>query len=132
MSNLKFQKNEIGMKKALNSRLRSEVVDQEVCHGFPTDEVIAALCNINLAKAAGPDKIHPRFLHRLGLISISMLMSMFNKLWVETNVPQEWRIADIRPIPKGGMDLQKMASYRPMSLMSTVGKMMQRLVTNRL
>ena len=59
-------------------------------------------------------------------------MSIFNKLWAETKVPQEWRVADIRPKLKGGKDLQKMESYRPISLMSTVGKTMERLVTNRL
>ena len=36
------QKHERGMKKALNSRLRSEVEDPEVCQGFITDKVKAA------------------------------------------------------------------------------------------
>ena len=65
VSNLKFQKQR-GMKKVLNSRLRSEVVDPEVCHGFTTDEVKAALCDINLIEVAGSDKILPRFLHHFG------------------------------------------------------------------
>ena len=119
------------MKKALSSRLRTEVVDVEVCQGFTTDEVKAALRNINPTKAAGPDKIHPR-MHHLGLVSISLLTSIFNKSLAETKVPQEWRVADIRPIPKGVKDLQKMEIYRHISLTSTVGNTMERLVTNRL
>ena len=63
VSNQKFQKHERGMKKALSSWLMSEVVDPEVCHDITTDEVKAALRNINPTKAARPDKIHPRFLH---------------------------------------------------------------------
>ena len=47
VSNLKFEKHEIGMKKALNSRLMSEVVNPEVCQGFTIDYVKAALRNIN-------------------------------------------------------------------------------------
>ena len=96
------------MKKALSSRLRSEVVDPEVCYGFSTDEVIATFRNINSTKAAGPDKIHSRFLHHLGLVSISLLSSI---LLAETKISQEWRVADIRPIAKGGKDLQKKETY---------------------
>ena len=108
MSNHKFQKHDRGMKKALSGRLRSEMVVPEVCQDFTTDDVKAALRNINPNKAAGPYKIHPRFLHHLGPVSIYQLTSIFNKLWAEIKVPQEWRVADIRPIPKGGKDLQKM------------------------
>ena len=132
MSNLKFEKHERGMKKAHSSRLRSEVVDPEAFLDFTTDEAREALLNINSIKAAGPDKIHPRFLHHLGPVSISMLTSIFNKSWAETKVPQEWRVAHIRPMPTGVKDLQKMESYLPMSLKSIVGKTMERLFTNRL
>ena len=37
VDNLKFEKHDRGMKKALTSRLRSEMVDPEVCQGFTTD-----------------------------------------------------------------------------------------------
>ena len=106
----------------LNSRLRSEVVDSEECQGLTSDVVKADLRNINPTKAAGLDKIHPSFLHHLGLITISLLTSSFNKSWVETKVPQEWRVANIRPIPKGGKDLQKIESHRPIYLTLTAGK----------
>ena len=61
-----------------------------------------------------------------------MLTSILNKSWAETKVPHEWRVVDITPIPKGGKGQQKMESYRPISLTSTVGKTIERLVTNRL
>ena len=126
VSNLKFQKHERGMKNALDSRLRSEVVDPEVCQGITIDAVNEALRNINPTKAARPDKIHPRFLHHLELVSIFLLTRIFNKSWAENKVPQELRVADIRPIQKGVTDLQKMESHRPISLTSTVGKTMER------
>ena len=85
-----LQEHDRGMKKALSSRVRSEVVDPEVCQGFTTDEVEAALRNINPSKAAGPDNVRPSFLHHLGPVSISLLLSIFNKSWAETKVPQEW------------------------------------------
>ena len=104
----------------LNSNLWSEVVDPEICQGFTADEVKAALRNMNPNMAAGPDKIHPRFLHHLGPFSISLLKGIFNKSWTETIVSQECRVANNRPIPNGGKDLQKMESYGPISQTSTV------------
>ena len=64
-------------------------MDPEVCQGFATDEVKAVLRNINPTKAAGPDKVHSRFLHHLGPVSYSNLTSIFNKSWADTKVPQE-------------------------------------------
>ena len=120
------------MKKALNSRLRSEMVDPEVCQGFTTDRVKSALRNINLTIASGLDKIHPWFLYILYPVSVSLLMGIFNKSLAVTKVPQEWRVADIRPIPKGEKDLLKMESYGPISHMSEERKTMERMVANRL
>ena len=50
----------------LISRLRSEVMDPEVCQSFTIDDVKAALRNIIQAKEEGTDKIHTRFQHHLG------------------------------------------------------------------
>ena len=47
-------------------------------------------------------------------------------------IPQAWRVADVRPVFKAGKDAQCLDSYRPISLTSTMGKVMERLVTNRL
>ena len=52
VSNLRFQKHERGKKKALNGRLRSEVVDPEVGQGSTTDEVKAELRSIYPTKEA--------------------------------------------------------------------------------
>ena len=46
MSNLMLEKHERGINKTL-SRLRSEVVDADVCQGFTTDKFKAAICNCN-------------------------------------------------------------------------------------
>ena len=47
-------------------------------------------------------------------------------------IPQAWRVADVRQVLKAGKDAQCLDSYRPISLTSTMGKVMERLVTNRL
>ena len=132
VSTLTINKEDRGLKKILNSRLRTNNKVPEECGDFTLSEVKAALKSLNPSKAAGPDKIHPRFLHHLGPVAISTLRSIFNLSWSTAKIPQAWRVADIRPIPKAGKDQQRLDSYRPVSLTSTVGKVMERLVTNRL
>ena len=57
VSNLKFEKQERAMRMAPNSMLRSEVVDPGLCQGFTTDEVKAAIRNVNPTKEE--DRIKP-------------------------------------------------------------------------
>ena len=47
-------------------------------------------------------------------------------------IPQAWRVADVCSVLKAGKDTQCFDSYRPISLTSTMGKVMERQVTNRL
>ena len=74
VGNLKIEKHDRGIKKGLNCRIRSEV-----CQRLTTVKVILALRSINPTKAAGPDKIHPRFAYHLGPVSITLLTSILNK-----------------------------------------------------
>lgn len=85
-------------------------------------ELEAAIKSLNPTKAAGPDSIHPRFLHHLGPVGT------FNISWSTIKIPQGWRVADIRPVPKAGKDPKLMNSYRPISQTSVIGKLMERIV----
>ena len=86
------------MKNVLICWQRSEVVGPDVCQGFTTDEVKAALRNINPAKAAGPEKIHPRFLQHLGplymLFTLSFPAFYIVDLASSVGVPQISLFAD--------------------------------------
>lgn len=47
-------------------------------------------------------------------------------------LPQSWKEALILPIKKPGKDPSKPASYRPIAFTSHVGKVMERMITDRL
>ena len=83
-------------------------------------------------KPPEPDMIHSRLLHHLGPIAVNTLLRICNLSWSALEIPQAWRVADVRPVLKTGKDAQCLDSYRPISLTSTMGKVMERLVTNRL
>ena len=60
------------------------------------------------------------------------MLALINRSWSEGAVPSPWRIAEIVAIPKKGKPLTEPSSYRPISLLSCVGELAERLVQQRL
>ena len=99
---------------------------------FVTKELEDALTMLKLRKAPGPDNIANEMLLHLGPCSKKKLLQLFNDGWRTGIVPQVWREAIMIPILKRGKDKSKAESYRPVSLTSCVGKLMERLINTRL
>ena len=59
------------------------------------------------------------------------LLALLLTVWSTGGVPQEWRNAQLVPIPKRG-DLSLCDNWRGISLLEVVGKMAGRLIQNRL
>ena len=60
------------------------------------------------------------------------LLHLFNKSWEKKECPKEWKTAEIITIPKPGKDHSLTTSYRPISLLSCISKLMERMVQARL
>ena len=131
-SNITLKKEDIWAKKAVNEHLRKPTCDTEHEKEFTVKELKSALSSVDGRKAAGPDKIHPKMLKKLVPSALAYLLDLFNNVWKTSQVPQMWRTADIRPIPKKGKDLRDVRSFRPISPTSVVGKLMERMVCTRL
>ena len=71
-------------------------------------------------------------LQHLSKRSTKLLLDLYNRVWTEGTFPSAWRHSIIIPVFKSGKDPQDFSSYRPISLTSTIGKVMEKLVTNRL
>ena len=82
-------------------------------------------------KSPGPDKITNEILEHLGTKAKFILRGIFNNSWKTGHVSQSWREADMVPIHKKGKDRANTDSYRPISLTSCVGKLMERLINTR-
>ena len=99
---------------------------------FTNKELERALGTLNNKKSPGPDKVTNEMLLHLGPIAKYRLLTLFNNSWKTGRVPQAWREADMTPIHKKGKNKSKPESYRPISLTSTIGKLMERMINTRL
>ena len=99
---------------------------------FNTKEFEEALKTLKDKKSPGPDKITNEMLEHLGTKAKSKLLGIFNNSWKTGHIPQSWREADMVPIQKKGKDRANTDSYRPISLTSCAGKLMERMINTRL
>jgi ribonuclease HI len=99
---------------------------------FTMKEFEEAIKTLNDKKSPGPDKITNEMLEHLGSRAKSKLLKVFNNSWKTGHVPQCWRDADMVPVHKKGKSRMSRDSYRPISLTSCVGKLMERMINTRL
>ena len=83
-------------------------------------------------KAGGPDGVAPDLLKHLSLNTQKELLFILNAKLTTGWSPQAWRTATIVPFLKKEKDPQAVSSYRPIALTSTIGKLLERLIVNRL
>lgn len=103
----------------LNSELNNIV--------FSSIEVKAVIKNLDSNKAAGPDKINNRLLIAAVDIISEPLTILFNRSVAEGIFPQIWKTAHVNPIYKKG-PTDDCTNYRPISLLSCVGKVLERCI----
>jgi hypothetical protein len=103
-------------------------------HEFPritTKELKSVLDNLGNT-AVGHDGVHNKCLKRYTKLLVSHLLALYNSSFALGYVPPAWKLAHIILIHKPDKDPQEPSSYRPISLLSCVGKVMERIVKHRL
>lgn len=98
---------------------------------FTRSELVHALRFLKNT-SPGHDSIINEFLKRLPLSFLDQLLYLYNISFFTGVVPQSWKLGIICPIPKPNRDHSGVAGYRPITLLSCVGKLMERLVGRRL
>ena len=61
----------------------------------------------------------------------SPLTKLFNRSLSLGQVPADWKLSNITPVPKGG-NPKLVSNYRPISLLSLPSKILERIIYNRL
>lgn len=82
--------------------------------------------------APGPDGIHYQMLKRMHPTAVAAMLSLFNKVWNTHQFPVKWRTTTVLAFLKPGKPPSEPASYRPITLSSCVGKLLEKIVNGRL
>ena len=94
-------------------------------------EIKKAIMTLRSGKAAGPDEIPAEAIKADIETAVQMLYSLFSKIWEEEEVPAQWKEGIIIKLPKKG-DLRDCSNYRGIMLLSTPGKVLNRILLERM
>ena len=83
------------------------------------------------SKSQGPDKFHPYFLKETKDQFKKSLCIIFKKSVQESKIPEIWKMANVAAIFKKG-DKKLPENYRPISLTSVPGKILERIIRNEI
>lgn len=95
-------------------------------------DIISVSKNLKIRKAPGIDHIPNIVLKNLSKSNYKFLCAIFNKCLELGYFPEKWKIALVTCIPKPGKDKSKVESYRPISLLNTIGKLFEKLIKSRI
>lgn len=101
-------------------------------HNVSTEEIRTILKGMRNMKAPGEDGILNIVLKNLGDNSLTLLCNIFNKCLNLSYFPNSWKRSKVIPILKPGKDPTSEKSYRPISLLSSISKIFEKLILSRL
>ena len=109
------------------SSICSLAYDSRVELNFSELDVFRVLRSLDVSKAMGCDGITPKILKHCALALYQPFRHLFSLSISQSYLPIKWRTHSIKPIFKSG-DKNSVRNYRPVSLLSVVSKVLEKLV----
>ena len=100
--------------------------------GVTPDEILLALKRTKASKTLGPDDLAAIHLQHLGASGLHYLTTVINLSINSTKIPTRWKEGRIIPLLKPGKPADQGKSYHPITLMSPVAKLVEKLLLLRL
>ena len=91
------------------------------------DDILNMLSKLLTSKATGSDGISGRMLRETCYPLVSSITRLFNLSLEIGEIPAEWKVAQVCPIPKSS-ESSNPDNYRPISLLCIVSKLLERHV----
>lgn len=95
-------------------------------------EIKEARLEIPTGKAPGPDGVPDNIIKLIAEHRPELLVDVFNVCLKDGVFPIPWKKAKLVLLRKGNKPLDQPSSYRPICLLNTCGKFLERLLKNRL
>ena len=93
-------------------------------------EITDIVSNLNNKKSSGFDNINTVILKGIIAVIVDPLVHIFNLSFLNGEVPNVMKIAKVIPLFKKG-DNQDVNNYRPISLLSSLSKVLEKLIHKR-
>ena len=93
--------------------------------------ILRAIDKINSSKSQGPDGIHPKLVKECKSTLVKPLELIYRKSLKSGKLPSSWKQGNVTAIFKSG-DKTKPENYRPISLTSVPGKLLERIIRDQL
>lgn len=130
----------IGNHSSVNAKVRkfvrsfdSEVVPNDDTSTFSSpDEIISIIANFKTSKSPGFDGIQNILMKKLPFRMILLLTIIINSCIKIGYFPDAFKCAKVVPIRKPGKNPNLSSSYRPISLLSCLGKVFEKVIANRI
>ena len=107
--------------------------EHKMLSGITPEEVGNIIDSFSLKKAPGPDDIQPEHLRYGGSLLFTKLAQLFNALAACNYIPIAFQLGYIVPILKSrDKDPSNPSNYRGITLLSTVSKVFEKVILNRL
>ena len=124
---------------------RPSQIDQQAIQDMPQRPILTtlddpptlaetqkAIKQLQAGKAPGPDGIPPEIFKEGGVTIAIKLTELIQQFWEEGSVPQDFKDANIVHLYKNKGDRASCDNHRGISLLSIAGKIMARVVLNRI
>jgi hypothetical protein len=106
--------------------------DNRLTSAITEGEMQSALQTVKMGKAAGTDGIFPEMIKQLGAKAKIWLASALTDVIRKAKYPDIWKKVKIIAILKPGKPADDPANYRPISLLSCIFKLLERIILSRI
>lgn len=106
-------------------------IDVDSIKFFSLLELKRKIARLKSKKAPGNDKIPNILIKNLSETAKEHLLFIFNSCLKIGYFPKKWKMGKIIPIPKPNKDHSSPKSFRPITLLSSLGKLFERLISIR-
>ena len=109
----------------------NKILNVDPAELFKVDDIKCRLNKLDCSKSSGRDEVSPHVLKNC-LEPISLVLCiLFQKSYIESEIPKEWREANVTPLFKKGSRLDS-GNYRPVSLTSICCKLMEGIIRDKI
>lgn len=105
---------------------------EQVIPPVTREELTNACAKVGNSKAPGPDGIPNVALKEAIEAAPEMFLSMYNRCLQEETFPDKWKQQRLVLLPKGKKPPDEPSSYRPLCMLDTAGKILERIIHGRI